>query len=48
MIHFMYQIRYNHRVMKWIKNTKEGIIVAGEQGKGDKLTQLYYPSWSNC
>ena len=33
----------NHRVMKWMKNTKEGIIVAGGQGEGDKLTQLHSP-----
>ena len=29
--------------MKWMKNAKEGIIVAGGQGKGNQLTQLSYP-----
>ena len=31
---------YNHRVMKWNKDTKEGIVVAGGQGSGNALTQL--------
>ncbi|CAF4433538.1 unnamed protein product, partial [Rotaria magnacalcarata] len=29
--------------MKWMKGKKEGIIVAGGQGKGNGLTQLSYP-----
>ncbi len=29
----------NHLVMKWIKDEKEGIVLAG----GNSLTQLYYP-----
>ncbi|CAF4697093.1 unnamed protein product, partial [Rotaria magnacalcarata] len=29
--------------MKWMKGTKEGIIVAGGQGKGNGLTQLPNP-----
>ncbi|CAF4524822.1 unnamed protein product, partial [Rotaria magnacalcarata] len=33
----------NHRVMKWVEGAKEGIVVAGGQGEGDALTQLYYP-----
>ena len=33
----------NHRVMKWLKDAKEGIVVAGGNGKGDNLSQLYYP-----
>ncbi|CAF1081928.1 unnamed protein product [Didymodactylos carnosus] len=33
----------NHRVMKWVKGAKEGIVVAGGQGKGDALTQLSFP-----
>ncbi|CAF1619120.1 unnamed protein product, partial [Rotaria magnacalcarata] len=33
----------NHRVMKWNKDAKEGIVVAGEQGSGSALTQLQYP-----
>ena len=36
--------RYNHRVMKWNKDTKEGIVVAGRRGQGSALTQLYYPN----
>ena len=30
--------------MKWNKGAKEGIIVAGGQGQGNALTQLYYPN----
>ena len=33
----------NHRVMKWNKGAKEGIVVAGGQGYGSALTQLSYP-----
>ncbi|CAF3410019.1 unnamed protein product [Rotaria socialis] len=29
--------------MKWNKGAKEGIVVAGGQGQGNALTQLYYP-----
>ncbi|CAF1319197.1 unnamed protein product [Rotaria magnacalcarata] len=29
--------------MKWNKGAKEGIVIAGGQGKGSALTQLYYP-----
>ncbi|CAF4376444.1 unnamed protein product [Adineta steineri] len=29
--------------MKWTKGAKEGIVVAGGNGKGDSLKQLYYP-----
>ena len=39
----MYLTTYNHRVMKWNKCAKEGIVVAGEREKGSALTQLYYP-----
>ncbi|CAF4519964.1 unnamed protein product, partial [Rotaria magnacalcarata] len=28
--------------MKWNKGAKEGIVVAGGQGQGSALTQLYY------
>ncbi|CAF2784719.1 unnamed protein product [Rotaria sp. Silwood2] len=34
---------YNHRVMKWNKNSTEGIIVAGGNGQGNNMTQLNYP-----
>ncbi|CAF5178421.1 unnamed protein product, partial [Rotaria sp. Silwood1] len=34
---------WNHRVMKWNKGAKEGIVVAGGQGEGRTLTQLSYP-----
>jgi hypothetical protein len=30
--------------MKWIKDAKEGIIVAGGNGRGNSLSQLDYPS----
>ncbi|CAF3466114.1 unnamed protein product [Rotaria socialis] len=30
--------------MKWNKDEKEGIIVTGVQGKGNNLTQFYYPA----
>ena len=30
--------------MKWMKGAKEGIVVAGGQGKGNSLTQLFHPS----
>ncbi|CAF4335574.1 unnamed protein product, partial [Rotaria magnacalcarata] len=33
----------NHRVMKWNKGAKEGIVVAGGQGQGNALTQLNGP-----
>jgi len=33
----------NHRVMKWMKGAKEGVIVAGGQGQGSSLKQLSYP-----
>ena len=36
--------RDNHRVMKWNKDAKEGIVVAGGQGQGSALTQLSYPN----
>ncbi|CAF4620244.1 unnamed protein product, partial [Rotaria socialis] len=36
--------RDNHRVMKWNKGAKEGIVVAGGQGQGNALTQLYCPN----
>ncbi len=33
----------NHRVMKWKKNAKEGIVVAGGNSKGKSLRQLSSP-----
>ena len=33
----------NHRVMKWNKGAKEGIVVAGGRGQGSTLTQLTHP-----
>ena len=35
---------WNHRVMKWNKDAKEGIVVAGSQGEGKALTQLNHPN----
>ncbi len=34
---------HNHRMMKWIKDTEEGILVAGGQDKGNSLIQLSNP-----
>ena len=31
---------WNHRVTKWVKGAKEGIVVAGGQGQGKELRQL--------
>ncbi|CAF1577442.1 unnamed protein product, partial [Rotaria magnacalcarata] len=33
----------NHRVMKWVEDAKEGIVVAGGQGTRSALTQLFVP-----
>ncbi|CAF1449807.1 unnamed protein product, partial [Rotaria magnacalcarata] len=43
--HSVYDVsdRDNHRVMKWNKGAKEGMVVAGGQGQGRALTQLSYP-----
>ena len=38
---------HNDRVMKWMKGAREGIVVAGGQGDGNGLTQLYLSSWIN-
>ncbi|CAF3167676.1 unnamed protein product, partial [Rotaria sp. Silwood2] len=29
--------------MKWVEGSKQGIVVAGGQGEGNGLTQLYSP-----
>ncbi|CAF0828731.1 unnamed protein product [Adineta ricciae] len=34
---------FNHRIMKWFKNSKEGLVVAGGSGYGDGLDQLKLP-----
>ncbi|CAF2064312.1 unnamed protein product [Rotaria magnacalcarata] len=34
----------NHRVMKWVKNAKESIVVAEGNGNGTAMTQLYGPN----
>ncbi|CAF1369401.1 unnamed protein product [Adineta steineri] len=36
--------RYNHRVMKWKKDAKDGRIVAGGTGRGKDLNQLSGPA----
>lgn len=33
----------NHRVVKWVKDAEEGIVVAGGQDNGNNLTQLSHP-----
>jgi sugar lactone lactonase YvrE len=30
--------------MKWVEGAKQGIVVAGGQGQGNRRTQLSYPS----
>jgi sugar lactone lactonase YvrE len=32
-----------HRVMKWVENAKEGILVAGGRGQGNGRTHLSHP-----
>ena len=31
-------------MIKWLNSEKEGTIVAGGRGEGEKLTQLRYPT----
>jgi tripartite motif-containing protein 71 len=33
----------NHRIVKWLKGSKQGIIVAGGNGRGNGTHQLAYP-----
>ena len=33
----------NHRIMKWLQDSKEGLIVAGGNGKGNETTQFSSP-----
>ncbi|CAF1194948.1 unnamed protein product [Adineta steineri] len=35
---------YNHRVVEWKYNSKEGKIVAGGNGEGHRINQLNYPT----
>lgn len=34
----------NHRVMKWMRGAKEGVVVAGGHGSGESLRQLHSPN----
>ena len=34
---------YNHRIVKWVKNSSEGVIVAGGNGPGNEMDQLNLP-----
>jgi hypothetical protein len=34
---------FNHRILKWFKNSQEGIVVAGGNGYGEHLNQLKLP-----
>lgn len=36
--------RNNCRVMKWMKNAREGVVVAGGHGLGNSLKHLHYPT----
>jgi sugar lactone lactonase YvrE len=33
----------NHRIVRWCKGVKEGIIVVGGNGEGKQSNQLNYP-----
>ncbi|CAF0841510.1 unnamed protein product [Adineta steineri] len=35
---------YNHRIVEWKYNAKEGQITAGGNGNGNQMSQLYLPS----
>ncbi|CAF1268520.1 unnamed protein product [Adineta steineri] len=35
---------YNHRIVEWKYNAKEGQIIAGENGRGNQIDQLNYPT----
>ncbi|CAF4243553.1 unnamed protein product [Adineta steineri] len=35
--------RLNHHVIKWLKNAKEGIVLAGVDGQGTSVRQLSHP-----
>ena len=35
---------FNHRVMKWARDAKEGVVVAGGRGDGNRPEQLHRPS----
>lgn len=35
---------YNHRVMKWVKGAKQGLVVAGGRSEGNALSQLRNPN----
>ena len=36
--------RYNHRIMRWKANENQGQIVAGNNGGGNRINQLNYPT----
>jgi hypothetical protein len=42
-VQFMFRMRKIIVLMKWLKDAKEGIIVAGGQGQGNSLKQLSCP-----
>ncbi|CAF1343139.1 unnamed protein product [Adineta steineri] len=35
---------YNNRIVEWKYNAREGQIIAGRNGKGDRMDQLNYPT----
>ncbi|CAF1434215.1 unnamed protein product [Adineta steineri] len=35
---------WEHRVVEWKRNAKEGQIIAGENGRGNRMDQLYSPT----
>ncbi len=44
MIHYSYiSDSNNHRVIKWMRDSKEGIVVAVGNGHGNNLRQLSHP-----
>jgi len=36
---------YNHRVMRWSRGAKEGMIVAGENRREEQSNQFKYPRY---
>ena len=35
---------YNHRIVKWKMGANDGKVIAGGQGQGNRLDQLYWPT----
>ncbi len=35
---------WNHRLIRWLKGSKEGNIIVGGNGRGQQTNQLNYPT----